>query len=579
MKYPNRSQSLPVTPLPRPEMDWEVMKVFSLYRRLEGADDLSPVKRASPVYSSPATYAVGQIPELVDRILGFASKPSLYNCLFVCKAYSNFATKHIWRDLPGAIPLLKLLGPIVTFDRPGQSPSWGFRTPPSQTQWANFHAHAKYVKTISQPSQPSRTWEHGTTDYAWPVEQVLQSYRELVVDSPFGPPCCMPASRPISYHALQTLQAQNWDALYPESESHWTQSISQPLRLTPNLERLTFTFGNDDMAPSPSASFEPFLTPKLTTLNLLFHVCPQKTSRIFGEDLLIGMISDSLDYLAAFSCSLHHHQTPLRDLLRLQICMDSQELVLSPGYCEVNDAILDLLDSCTQLRYLKLPPFLEHGRLLSSIQKFSQLSSLSVSFDAPQEMVSFAQGIASALPNLRKLGLGHRGDAPTPKQQLFKPLLKLSNLVELTIKTYAQAAIIEFENDPPWLLSLPFLQELSTAWPKLESLRLYPSNYVNLLSLESFQDSDLFPSLTHLAIDIDNVIQAVPPPMRAVAAAVRLMRPLRSLRLLDIGTTLDTIYDGLSEPFALITYAEQLGPSGMRVLVNGNLPRGRRDSL
>lgn len=386
-----------------------------------------------------------------------------------------------------------------------------------------------------------------------------------------------PASCPISYHALETLRAQNGWALYPESESQ-SQYISgdRLFCFTPNLERLTFTFGN---AGTPPVSLIPFLTPKLITLNLLYHVCPQEMGTQFGDRRLIGMISDSLYDLAATSCSPDRHETPLRDLRRLQICLDTKELVLSRGYNDVSDGILEVLDSCTQLRYIKLPPFLEHEGLLSRIQKFPQLSSLYVSFDAPEEMVSFVQGIASALPNLRKLGLGHRGDAPTPRQQLFTPLLNLRNLAEFTIKTYRQTAIIRFENDPPWLLTLPFLQELSTAWPHLESLRLYPSNYVNLQSLESFQDSELFPNLAHLAIDIDNLTQRVPPPMRAVSAAVRLMRPLRSLRLLDIGTTLDTIFDGLSEPFALITYAERLGPSGMRILVNGNLPRGRRDSL
>lgn len=132
MKYPNRSQSTPVVPLRRPnfEMGWEAFIAFPHDRRLQGADDLPPVERASPVYSSPATYVAGQIPELVDLILGFASKPSLYNCLFVCKAYSNIAKKHIWRDLPSAIPLLKLLGPIVTFDQFGYAISWVSRPPP-----------------------------------------------------------------------------------------------------------------------------------------------------------------------------------------------------------------------------------------------------------------------------------------------------------------------------------------------------------------------------------------------------------------------------------------------------------------
>ncbi|KAG8964925.1 hypothetical protein FRC05_003531 [Tulasnella sp. 425] len=327
MKYVNHSQSLPDIRLRRLELQREALMVSSQDNRCpQGADDLSPAERASPVYSSPATYAVGQIPELVELILGFASKLSLYNCLFVCKAYSNIATKHIWRDLPSAIPLLKLLGPILTMGEPGlTNPSW--------------------------------------------------------------------------------------------------------------------------------------------------------------------------------------------------IRFDEQESSLWYGYGEVEDAILHVLDHCTELRYIKLPPFLEHEHLLSTVQKLRQLSSLSVSFVTPEEMVSFAEGIADSLPNLRKLGLSHRGYTSTPREQLFTPLLKLSNLVEFSIEKYSQTSIIDLEDDPPWLLTLPFLQKLSTAWPELESLGLHPPNYVHMKSLESFQDSELFPKLTYLAIDIENIIYRLTIPMSAVSAA------------------------------------------------------------
>ncbi|KAG8981550.1 hypothetical protein FRB90_007168, partial [Tulasnella sp. 427] len=51
--------------------------------------------------------------EIIDHILSFASRSALFNCLFTCKAYSDFAKSHLWRHLDTAIPLLDLLGPTT----------------------------------------------------------------------------------------------------------------------------------------------------------------------------------------------------------------------------------------------------------------------------------------------------------------------------------------------------------------------------------------------------------------------------------------------------------------------------------
>lgn len=123
MKHTYRSQSLPIT---RSHIsDFEIDPDVFLYR-----DHYNHQIQDSPtpdhtlfadalIGSNVSAHAVGQIPELVDRILSFAYRPVLHNCLFVCKAYNRIATKYLWSILTSAIPLLNLLGPISPTGRAG----------------------------------------------------------------------------------------------------------------------------------------------------------------------------------------------------------------------------------------------------------------------------------------------------------------------------------------------------------------------------------------------------------------------------------------------------------------------------
>lgn len=262
---------------------------------------------------------------------------------------------------------------------------------------------------------------------------------------------------------------------------------------------------------------------------------------------------------------------PLPVLQRLQICLENKHLSIIPGYEGINEAILDVLDGCTQLRYIQLPPFSRHEYLLSKLQKFTQLTSLTVSFSTSAEMTLFAEGVASSHLDLRRLRLAHSGFSPTP-MRVINPLLKLRNLVLLSIKSYS--AIVVSSNGLPWNFSPIFLRELSDAWPHLESLMLRPSHYISIKSLASFQDSNIFPQLTRLALSIDNYTQEVPT-FKEVSAAVRLLRPLQSLHTLAI----DTPWGSTGDTLAMITYAERIGSSKAKILLNGSLPGSRYDSL
>ncbi|KAG8956123.1 hypothetical protein FRC00_005057 [Tulasnella sp. 408] len=574
MDGPNRSQPLPNREWCNPDLklDWNPFATNQLTPYLPSRD--GPLTQNGPPStvraledSGAAAHAVGQLPELVELILSFASESLLYSCLFVCKAYSSIAKKYIWRELPEAIPLLSLLGPIITTGQPNSpSASWvsfppalhlspprlkvatfkTFRTPPTTSQWENFNTYAKYVKIIAPDYL---TWSQGTTDHDWPLDQAEYSESSSVD----GERCCSPAKCPISDDALAVLLSQDKEV------PHLHAPLSAQFPLAPSLELLTFTFGSPY---APATSFLPFIGPQLAILNLLYHVCLTH----IASDGLIRRISESLRALAVFFSTYG----PLPVLQRLQICLDNKHLLITPGYEAINEAILEVLDGCTQLRYIQLPPFSRHEHLLSKLQKFTQLTSLTVSFRTSAEMTLFAEGLVSSHLDLRRLRLAHNGFSPTPIR-VINPLLKLRNLTLLSIKSYS--GMVVSPNGLPWSFCPIFLRELSDAWPNLESLILRPSNYVSIQSLESFQDSNIFPRLTSLALSIDNFTQE-PPTLKEVSAAVRLLRPLQSLHTLAI----DTPWGSKEDTQAIITYAERIGSSKAKILLNGSLPGSRSDS-
>lgn len=441
------------------------------------------------------------------------------------------------------------------------------------------------MKTIAQPS----SWSCGTTDNTLSLDLGLvrepgdsESGHREPGDIDSGDPdfedldsedlewvqthdddteCCKSSIFPISNEALKILETQ-------EPKSLQSCSIGQ-LSLTPNLNQLAFAFGS---SYTPPAAFLPFLWSGLVTLDLLYHVCVRVFHSPADETTrLIKHISESLRALDTCPSD----RSPLPFLHRLYICLGHEELSMFRGYEEINSVILDVLDKCIELREVKLPPFHRQDNLLARFQNLAQLSSITVSFSTLEEMISFAEGIVPTHPNLRKLRLGHHAYSST-SIDVLKPLLKLRNLAKLSIESY-WAYTSEPRLAPPWFLSTTFLQELSDAWPNLESLTLSPSNYINLRSLESFQNSNLFPRLKRLALDIDNVIQK-PPTRKDVVGAVRSIRPLRSLQRLEIYTSTDTMV-GTGDTFALMTYAERIGSSRMDILLNGESPRGRYDSL
>ncbi|KIO23586.1 hypothetical protein M407DRAFT_9365 [Tulasnella calospora MUT 4182] len=557
-----RSQSLPIirSGISDSEMDLDV----SVYR-----DNCDPQVRASPtpddvslveesVGSNAVAHAVGQVPELVDLVLSFAHRPLLHTCLFVCKGYSCIAKKYLWRLLPSAIPLFNLLGPIITTEQLNSYfDCWAFRAPPSELQWENFRTYAKYVKTIAQP--PS--WSRGTTDQDWSLDlELMQSFGDsesedskLLEDYDYSTDYQKSDICPISEEALAMLEAQ-------KPKSIQSASVSR-LPLAPNLERLAFTFGNSH---TPPTAFLPFLSPSLASLDLLYHVCGRIFQNRDETFRIIKHISESLQALAASSSN----RSPLPSLHRLHICLGDEELSMFRGYEQINRAVLDILDKCRELQEVQLPPFQRQDHLLSRLQDLLKLRSITVSFSNPEEMILFAEGIVSTHPDLCYLKLGHHAYSPTP-MDVLKPLRKLRSLVKLSIES-SWAFTSDFPQEPSWFLSPTLLQDLSDAWPKLESLALCPSNYIDLRSFESFQDSNLFPHLTRLALDIDDVIQE-PPTRKAVAAAVRSIRPLRSLRWLEIDTPTDTIL-GTGNTFALMTYAERIGSSKMEIFLNEDAP-------
>ncbi|KAG8906956.1 hypothetical protein FRC01_007854 [Tulasnella sp. 417] len=501
-----------------------------------------------------AAYTVGQIQNLVELILSFASERLLLNCLWVCKAYNHIANKYLWKELSNADLLLELLGPIIDIGEASTpSTSWDFSAPPTSSQWESFDKRARYVKSI--------------TSWAWGYQSTTDRYRPSDEPSDDQTSCSCLDECPMSRDALATLELRQKDVRHPGSPA----GTRSPL--LPNLERLTFMFGN---LYGPSTSILPFIGPKLVTLTLLYQVCIEGIT----SGRLNAFISESLHALALFF-STHG---PLPSLQRLKIGMEEFSMFSiiagydvierATEYDPIDEPVLGLLDWCPYLQYLELPTFSRHERLLAYLRKLPQLIFLTASFQGSEGMMLFAEGLAASNPSLRKLRLGHYGRSPTPAEVL-QPLLELRHLEELSIKSHL--GYILSPDRLPWNLSPIFLQRLSGAWPNLESLTLYPSSGITIQTLESFQDSSLFFHLTHLELHIYN-LGLEPPTLREVSTAVRLIRPLHSLKTLAMETP-GFIGSTPSERLAMATYAERIGSKKARISLKEEFARRRYDSL
>ncbi|KAG8910336.1 hypothetical protein FRC01_006388, partial [Tulasnella sp. 417] len=522
MYRPKRSNSLPETweCIPHFELGWPFSVLSRSDRRhyllLSQQDTLAkkdqfPNIRAQEELSK-AAYKVGQIRELVELILSFASKHLLSRCMLVFKAYNQIAKKYLWQELRHVGMLLNLLGTITPIGEAcTPSSSWDLDTPPTDSQWENFDAYAQYVKSITSWSESEC---NGTTE--------LRHSEELDCAFNKHTHCGCLEYRTISRAALAMLEARQKKVSHPASPSVTRCS------LLPNLERLTFVFKS---LYTTSTAFLPFIGPKLVTLDLLYHLCPEDVA----SGRLIALMSESLGALALFF-STHG---PLPFLKRLKIGMKivhwysrrpEPDLIHQAFtmYGAIDDVLLNVLGLCPHLQYLELPPFSKHKRLLGNVLKLPLLTDLAVSFQNSEEMMLFAEGLASSHVNLRKLRLGHYGECTTPVRVL-QPLRKLRHLEELSIKSYLGhiMALVGL----PWNLCPSLLHELSDAWPKLESLTLCPSPSISIQTLESFRDSNLFFHLTHLDLRVDNLGRE-PPTLTEVSTTVRLIQPLRSLKTL-----------------------------------------------
>ncbi|KAG8984064.1 hypothetical protein FRB90_005589, partial [Tulasnella sp. 427] len=454
--------------------------------------------------------------EIIDHILSFASRPALFNCLFTCKAYSDFAKSHLWRRLPTAIPLFDLLGPTsYTGLVQCLQVSWKFNRSPLESQWETFAHYAQLVKSIGPAcaytmGHPSIGYSRGTTDRPMPQAE-SQIYLSLHKDRSwaryFDPS--------ISVEALQTLHTIPIEF----AGDQVTRSI---FNLTPNLEHLDFVF-LDVRTTSPWA-FAPFLGPRLRSLRLWF---PEDDSRPEAVTAcIIGSFKVLIKALSFSQSSITALQT-----IEIRLANPKMHVVRSS---EADTALLELLDHCPALRKLHYGPRLGSQRdaFLSKIQiHLPDLVSLSVCIDDVNDLTSFASRLSLIRPEMEELHLGHNGHLPTSLATLT-PLLAFRNLRTLSLfELYHSGffSVSQMSRDRPWLLTPDLVTRLSAAWPKLRYLSLQPREHIDVKSLESFRDEKLFEGLEELTVMLRTereMDEKDPFP----EVDVDVIRPLKSLR-------------------------------------------------
>ncbi|KAG8978285.1 hypothetical protein FRB90_008499, partial [Tulasnella sp. 427] len=329
----------------------------------------------------PAMYKVGQIEELVNHILMFASRSALYNCLLVCKSYYYAAIPNLWEEIPSAWPLLHLLGGIERIEGiPGVSPeAWKFTSCPVNSDWELFADRAKYVKIISRPN-PS--WSRGTMDYHDPWMGREDTDEDETID------VCRDRS---SIHPLALVQLMD----NPAAASNGSFSKKA---LLPNLEHLEFTFSRFQ---APPEAFVPLLGPNLKSLRLFYHLCSRMRVDREGVVGQQRLIRQGLQALAEYAGEL--------SLEELEVSLECL-LFLGGEYQDINNACIQVLRRFKYLHRLQTPPFARHEQLALALQSFSRPRSLAVAFERAQELFSFVTVFAPNHPNIEVLELEHRND-------------------------------------------------------------------------------------------------------------------------------------------------------------------------
>ncbi|KAG8957359.1 hypothetical protein FRC00_004083 [Tulasnella sp. 408] len=465
-----------------------------------------------------AIYTAGQMAEIVDVIFSFASRSSLYNCALVCKSYHDIAIKHLWRKLPSAWPLLRLLGDVQELGEYVRA--WRFITTPSQSSWENFHKFARYVEVIARTT-PS--WSKGTLDYVDPAtgdEDTEEGGR-------WSDPC---------YRGYYIHQA----TLDQIVQHQYSAGGALRMPLLPNLEHLEFTFSR---WRAPPGAFVPLLSPKLKALILSYHGCWRLSNDNANVARVQRLIRQGIQELAEFEGEI-----PLE---RLELSVQASGYI-AVRYQEIDEAFIMALKRYTNLRRVKAPTFLRHDDLVSGLRHLRHLQSLSVTFETPEILMSFAKLFAPEHPEIRHLELDYRRGGIATSRSILDPLLHCHGLISLSLTTYPGRSPTRISSWP-----LPDVYGMSEAWPKLESLILCPQGVIPLEDLGTFQDTELFPNLKSLTLGINSVGTTSP------SLPVQLsLRSLRSLQVFTINTLPRTTEQDIP---ALIKYAARIGTSKTRI--------------
>ncbi|KAG8964927.1 hypothetical protein FRC05_003533 [Tulasnella sp. 425] len=457
-----------------------------------------------------AMYTVGQMAEIMEVILSFASRSSLYNCTLVCKSYHDIAIKYLWRRLPSAWPLLRLLGSIELLEfADGFVPTYG------QEPW---------VIARRTPS-----WSRGTMDY-YNAQHVSAKGEEDDGEGDESGDCCYSRCRMHRDTLQQIVQHQ-----YSASGG----ALRAPL--VPNLEHLEFTFSR---CLAPPGAFTPLLGPKIKSLSLLYHLCPRMFDDFDGPKRLI---QQGLQELAEFEGEIH--------LKRLEISLQYLTGLLGP-HQDINNAFVLVLERHTQLCHVKSPPFSRHNVLVSGLRHLNNLRSLSVAFETAGQLMAFVTAFAPEHPNIRVLDLAHRSNDTTP-QSILDPLFHCRSLINLSITTYGRSRNMRIS----WW-SLPDVHKMSEAWPELQALTLHPRGTFALKDLGMFQSPNLFPRLKKLLLPIHCVGATIP--------SLQVQLRLRSLPSLQTFTIEDCGEINADDIPALIKYAARIGTKKTRIEPGGH---------
>ncbi|KAG8920924.1 hypothetical protein FRC01_000526, partial [Tulasnella sp. 417] len=92
------------------------------------------------------------VPELVDGVLSFATRPTLVSCALVCKRWSQVALDRLWKQLDSIFPLLELVTSLELLKDIDLCVPEALQTLSdelSEADWSRFHCYADRVRTLS----------------------------------------------------------------------------------------------------------------------------------------------------------------------------------------------------------------------------------------------------------------------------------------------------------------------------------------------------------------------------------------------------------------------------------------------